>query len=289
MKKNIGLGVGVTFCALFFQACDKAESVDELNQVVSNNKVQGFFSENKSVAIPVSVQSEDYLLFLQQLSDDIVEDSAVAADFIRDKNGYCQKKGFGNLNVDMDSGLLNLILALSNRDLCEAAKDDDVKGFLSICNRKGLLNPQAILRDPYVKEVVDFYQKHSGINRLGLDNNIMLLSPPQGEPPQFSGVYGCLVAVVAAVAVEAFVVVGTTVWVTHVKGQNPPPPAGRPTSLLQLWNLKSSKTSSNVLTEQMVYVAMDIIRKNYPKEFEKMDKRLLKEIILLHIKNKKDE
>ena len=34
---------------------------------------------------------------------------------------------------------------------------------------------------------------------------------------------------------------------------------------------------------------MDIIRKNYPEEFEKMDKRLLKEILLLHIKNKKDE
>ena len=281
MKNVVSLSIGLTFSAFLFQACENADSADELNETIEQQKLQVKFVGMDTAAIPLSRQGKEYLEFLKKLSDDIVEDSTVAVEFSQNPNAYCKKAGFDNLFINMDSGLLKLILALGDQELCDAANRNDIQEFVLLCQQKGLLDINAFKVDPYVLEILDFYQRRGGIGNLGLGNGTSVYKP-SGPPPSASAVYGALAIVIAAIAVEAFCIVGTTMWMTHVNGQHSSD--GFPV-VQQFWNLKNCNTvpSNQKLLDTIVNEGLNVIRVNFPKEYAKADKEVLKEVLMLHV------
>lgn len=272
MKKKYGLGLGMAFSAIFFQACSSADSADELNQSLVG--LQHSKMKAKSIAIPLSSVDVEYVNFLETLSDEIVRDSSVAKTFVDNPTGYCRDHGY-NIHVNMDSGLLKLVLALGDEDLVEAAQKGDVKRYVSLCRQKGLLNIESFTNDDYVKKLISQLQTSQTGNMVDL----MAMSPVNISAV---AVYGCVFVAIAAVAAEAFVVLGTTTWVTH--GQSLVDPSNS-TAVQQMWNLKSDTRTSlpSDLTNEIVDEGIDMMQEQFPKEFAHVDKKALKAILLLKL------
>lgn len=279
MKKVVGVSLGMTFSAFLFQACENAETVDELNQNIatiaqSDTMCVATRAMVSSPAIPVACQNEEYVSFLQKLADDIACNPAVAREFAENPNSYCRNNGMDGLNINMDSGLLSLITALGDEELCNAAKNNDAQTYLSVCKSKGLLNAEAIVNDPYVLEFINSYEKQGGVKSWAKT------SGSGSEPIVASAVYGCVIAVFAAVAVEAFLVIGTTTWVVHVNSDCVVPEI----SVSQdVWNLKKTESFEGDFSSAVVDEEIDIIHKHFPKEYSIVDKTILRNFLLQHV------
>ena len=99
-----------------------------------------------------------------------------------------------------------------------------------------------------------------------------------------SAVYGAVAVVVAAIAVEAFLWIGTTTWVTHIHGKVVDDDDNE---AVQVWALKQSAAKTYLPTdnvnEALVEEGMNVIRENYPKIYNKVNKQELRNLILLNI------
>ena len=272
MKKKYGLGLGMAFSAIFFQACSSSDSADDLNQNLAG--LQDSKMEAKSIAVPLSSVDVEYVSFLETLSDEIVRDSSVAKTFVDDPTGYCRSHGY-DIHVNMDSGLLKLVLALGDKELVDAAQKGDVKRYVSLCRKKGLLNIESFTKDDYIKKLISQLQNSQSDNTVGL----MAMNPVDISAV---AVYGCIFVAIAAVAAEAFVVLGTTTWVSHGQSLDS---SSNSTAVQQVWNLKSDAKTSlpSDLTNEIVEEGIEMMQEQLPQEFAHVDKKALKTILLLKL------
>lgn len=281
MKKSIGLGLGMTFSAFFFQACESSDSTDELNQILAGSEISKVSASSRAVSVPISAYNAEYVSFLETLSNDIVRDTTIASKFASNPPKYCKEHGY-DIQINMDSGLLKLILALGDKDMTVAAKNGDVKTFVALCRDKGLLDLESFEKDPYILGLISQLPGYTkGLNGKVLGNTI---STTAMQPVNISAfaVYGCVLAVVAAVAAEAFVVLGTTTWVTH--GQSLDNPFGG-TAVQQMWNLKNNKDYQvpTELTNEIVNQGLEMMKENFPDELANVDEQALRNILMLKI------
>lgn len=281
MKKTIGLGLGMTFSAFFFQACESSDSTDELNRVLEDSDMAKISASSRAIAVPISAYNTEYVNFLETLSNDIVSDTTIASKFASNPQKYCEEHGY-NIQINMDSGLLKLILALGDKDMANAARNSDVKTFVALCRDKGLLDLESFEKDPYILGLISKlpgYKK--GVNGKILGNTV---STTAMQPVSISAfaVYGCVLVAIAAVAAEAFVVLGTTTWVTH--GQSLDTPSSG-TAVQQMWNLKNNKDYQvpTDLTNEIVNQGLEMMKKNFPDELANVDEKALKNILMLKV------
>ena len=83
-----------------------------------------------------------YLRFIQQLSNDIVQHPMIAQAFARNPQLFLEKYGFHE-PIDLDDGMLKLVLALGDPDINSAVNAGDVRLVLSLMEEKGILNDLA--------------------------------------------------------------------------------------------------------------------------------------------------
>ena len=76
-----------------------------------------------------------YVNFLQKLANDIIKEPKIAKEFAKDPNGYLKKNGF-DMNISLDEGMLNLVLALGDDDINQAISKNDLQKFYSLCKEK---------------------------------------------------------------------------------------------------------------------------------------------------------
>lgn len=256
-----------------------------MNQILANSKESDSIIASGTIAVPVSAYNVEYVKFLETLSNDIVGDSTIASKFASNPEKYCQEHGF-DIQINMDSGLLKLILALGDEGMVIAAKNGDAKTFVSLCRSKGLLNLESFEKDPYILGLISKLPGYTAPqNGKILGNEV---SDIEIEEASLSAVavYGCLLVAVAAVAAEAFVVLGTTTWVTH--GQSLDNTASG-TAVQQMWNLKGNKDYqvSTELTNEIVNQGLMMMKENFPEELENVDEKVLKNILMLKIQRMK--
>lgn len=281
MKKSIGLGLGMTFCAFFFQACESSDSVDELNQILADSKELSSTVATDSLAVPVSAYNVEYVRFLDALSTDIVSDTTIASKFASSPEKYCQEHGF-DIQINMDSGLLKLILALGDEGMVTAAKNGDVKTFVALCRSKGLLNLESFEKDPYILGLISKLPGYTKAQNGKILGNTVSGTEIEEVALSAVAVYGCLLVAIAAAAAEAFVVLGTTTWV--VNGQSLDNSVSG-TAVQQMWNLKGNKDYqvSTELTNEIVSQGLMMMKENFPEELANIDEKALKNILMLKI------
>ena len=110
----------------------------------------------------------------------------------------------------------------------------------------------------------------------------------QQEEVNASVVYGAVAVVIVAVAVEAFLFVGTTTWVTHVHDKaineiNSP----NQNSVLEVWDLKKGAESdymmANQINDAIAQEGIQIIKEHFPDVYEAVDENTLRNVILLNL------
>ena len=96
--------------------------------------------------------------------------------------------------------------------------------------------------------------------------------------------------VIAAVAVEAFIVIGTTTWVTHVhESTNKDAKKYRlhKNNMVEVWDLKSDGKTDYVIADKIddaiAEEGLTIIKDNYPEVYNSIDKNTLRNLILLNV------
>lgn len=137
-----------------------------------------------AINLNLSKEEIDYLIFLDKLGKDVIENPIIAQEFVKNPQLFVENYGY-NEKVDLDENLLSLILALADEDINTAVKAGDAKLFLSLLNEKGLLNNES-----YSKINISEDQKNELLGLLGID---------QSDYDKYSActlAFVCLVAVV---------------------------------------------------------------------------------------------
>lgn len=295
MKRKIACtlvgATGALSGSFIFQACEKAESADELNQMLMSNSqtVSDIGATGVPIGIPLTLQDQDYIRFLRQLSSEIICNPIAAQEFANNPEAYCQKFGYSH-QLNLDQGLIKLIMALGDKELNDSINNKNVNAFVKACKKNGLLEFTSLYQDPYLMKISDYiYQKKSNSSltqqfaqtRAEMEADLEIVD-------NFSGVYGAVAVVIAAIAVEAFIVMGTTTWITHVhqsayqevdyQNQN---------SMIEVWDLKNSGEEdffiTNKINEAIVEEGLQIIKENFPEIYEAINENTLRNIILLNI------
>lgn len=115
--------------------------------------------------ISVNLNPEDalYIQALSKFARDIIRDRNVAAKFKENPSEVL--KGYGYLGIiNLDDSLMNLIVALGDRDIHDAIIRKDVKKFLSLCIDKGLLRSESIFASDFYKQQFNVLNNEDVIN-----------------------------------------------------------------------------------------------------------------------------
>ncbi|MDR2685052.1 MAG: hypothetical protein LBB53_06695 [Prevotellaceae bacterium] len=229
------------------------------------------------LAIPIDIKlsSENarYVNFLQKLASDIIKKPQIAQEFANNPNAYLQKNGF-DMNISLDEGMLNLVLALGDNDINQAISQNDLQKFYSLCKEKNLLSLQSdFLKDYSEAEVAQIAQK------LGIKPTVL-------QEQLFWGIAAIAVAV-AAIVVVVYVVVYDEVAVDdggddefrrYVNDINP---------VLSVWALKNKDTMMPILVdtyvEDQVNGVIEMIKKENPKFFNENSEEYVRNMIKINI------
>ena len=286
---TIASATGVLSTSFIFQACDKAESADELNQMLESNILSTPDAIGVPIGVPLNGQDQEYIKFLQQLSAEIVSNPHIAIEFAKNPEGYCRKYGY-NQPLNLDQGLLKLIMALGDDAINDSIAKGDVNAYIRACKSNGLLELKSLNQDPYLKKLSAIIKKEQYTSNLTPNLSITRaeVKTDQEAVDNFSAVYGAVAIVIAAVAVEAFIVLGTTTWVTHVHNSaNQKLESEQHNRVIEVWNLKSDKKTDYFLTDkinnEIVEEGLSIIKEDFPEVYEKVDANTLRNLILLNI------
>jgi hypothetical protein len=119
-----------------------------VNPYSNNESIYGEMSQNEdagiaaiSLSLSLSKTDKEYLSFIDKLGNDIIKNPSIAREFMGDPTAYLRKYGFDQ-KIDLDEGMLKLILALGDEEINQMIVSNDVTGFVHLLAKKNLLNPQ---------------------------------------------------------------------------------------------------------------------------------------------------
>lgn len=271
--------------------------------------------EYNHAAIPLNLEFNssdiEYLFFLQKLATDIIDSPEIAKDFITNPSKYITDNGFSSENISLDSKLTKIILALADEDICNAAKEGDIKEYLSLLKARNLIDTISI------SDIDNTINSAESINRLMRATEWDTIESQETFSFIFFGLAVIVgaAAVVWAVAVEHFIAANAINCLTAVhwyaavvtntlanakgsgggeKGENKKL-ANLSIDLLctntiNIWNIKSQENRkipilADSFLEQTISSYMEYIKQNHPNEYSKYDEQLLRNVILLNIQN----
>lgn len=293
MKRKIACTIagatGVISGSFIFQACEKAESADELNQMLESNIQANSDTIGIPIGVPLTIQDQDYISFLRQLSLEIVSNPIAANEFANDPEAYCHKYGYSQ-QLNLDQGLIKLIMALGNKEINDSINEGNINTFVKACKKNGLLELGSLNQDPYLMRLSDFIQKERTNSSLPLRFGLTKAGTRANQDfvNDFSAVYGAVAIVVAAVAVEAFVFIGTTTWVTHVhQKEYQSLDYQSKNSMVEIWGLKANSGKDYFIADNINAAIAEegllVIKENFPEVYETIDKNALRNLILLNV------
>lgn len=284
---------------ILFNSCGAGyiyeESAEEINQSL-HKQTDTRSTDYNSIAIPFSNNDIDYLSFLNELAQDIINNPDVATKFIDDPNVYIKSKGYTGCTIEPDSKLTKMILCLSDAEIGNAIKNQDINLYLDLMITKGYIKNITIEDSDNVLEIADkihdlFYGKPKIPNK-----NLQYLNS------SFAFFYLAVVvgvcAVVWAVVAEHVGAANAVVLATVVAQSLGVVTSGKPPLLenlynshyLEIWNIKSEDNSNiNIVADQyikrMVEDNITYLKKNYPEELSKYSKAEIVNAVLININN----
>lgn len=81
------------------------------------------------------------------MSNDIINNPIIAHTFAQDPQAFLEAYDMTDLHLNLDDNLLQLIIALGDEEITSAIKNRDIKGYLSLCKKKGLFDNISLAKD----------------------------------------------------------------------------------------------------------------------------------------------
>lgn len=288
--------IGILSSSFLLHACETTNSIDELNLLLSNHYKKNTNLKGVPLHLALAKTDQEYITFLQKLSIDIIKNPDIANEFANNPNKFFYRHGYKK-HPNIDNSLIKFILALGNKNIVTAIQKGDVNAYIAECKKQGIINLKTLRNDSHLQTISNYFykQENAFTNLKAFTRTDFANTNPLNNTESFSAIYGFLAVVIAAVAVETAVVIGTTVWVTHVhQSSNNINESNRierrdidTNQAIELWNLKDNDRHTYIIADKIndaiVSEGMKIIKDNFPKVFEKIDKQTLKNIILLNV------
>ena len=179
-----------------------------------------------------------------------------------------------------------------DKKINDSINNGDVNSFIKACKENGVIEFNSLKRDPYLKKLSDIIQKDKLSSKF---KQPIYLSRTSEEASvnnidNFSVIYGAVAIVIAAVAVEAFIVIGTTTWVTHVhesSNKDIKKYKQYKNNAVEVWDLKNEGKTDFAITDKIddaiIEEGFTIIKDNYPEVYNSIDKNTLRNLILLNV------
>lgn len=144
--------------AIMMQSCGVNAYMDlpaeEINDVVAGSR-----SVEDSIALPVTLKFDkrqsEYLMFLQKLAVDVIEDPNIAKVFSENPSSYLADNGFGAFSISMDDKLVKTMLILSDPKAVGMISDGDVGGFMNLMRKEGIIETVRIKDVPSTQAEFD--------------------------------------------------------------------------------------------------------------------------------------
>ena len=288
MKQKKFLVAGLLSSPLFFQSCENVDSVDELNAKLEHRSEENS-NTDQSVSIKIDDASGLYLEFLNNLSNEIKNDPSKAKEFLDNPNQYCAERGFNNVNMTLDNSLVRFISLLGDKELNKSVKEGNVNKYIEICKEKGMFNMDKLKKDPFILKLSNDIKEKSMKTRVSAKNGKERDGVKIEDPELTSFVYGFLAAVVAAVAVEAVVVLGTTVLVTHVNSETQAAVDHKLSSseVLKVWLSKNELNDTYIIKdkvkENIVDEGLNVLKTSFPEITNQLSETELRNLIYLNM------
>lgn len=284
MKKNATkLISGIISASIILSSCE-----NNLNQ--QRNYFISDFSEGESVInIDFNKEEIEYLKFLKKLSVDITKHPDIAKKFSESPSLFIKKYGYDK-EVDLDEGMLKLILALGDEEINNAIKDNAIKKVLVLLRKKDLLS------NTYINIDISEEQKRKMLTYLGVSQsnmNEMELTCTVAVvciAYIWVGVASQVVAVAnVAAAINAAVSLGVYAWVKAFGSNNELDILNKNPSL-RIFGIKGRPIDSYIATdiyiEEEVEVWTNEIEEIFPDAFKEVSKDKFKQFMKLNIMSK---
>lgn len=131
------------------------------------------------------------------------------------------------MDIRLDDNLIQLITALGDKNICDAARSGDIDKYLQLCKERNLLNSLDLKNISNLKEITD-YAEYIRNNKDSIKTRNMV----NDQYVEF-GFAAWALALLAAVVAEAVVVYTTGLYVTTA------------TKVTYTWGLAQSQNSKN--------------------------------------------
>lgn len=254
------------------------------------------------MAIDLSKEEVDYINFLQELSNNIIKNPSVAREFSKNPTSFAKKYGY-NEEINLEEGVLKLVLALGDEDINNAIKSNNVKEFYRLCKEKELLDVRMsfLNKNFHLKNISNNEDFQKQFQKMGIQEQ-------EAEAffyliPAVAIAIAAAVAVVYVVAYDEFAVAGDQ---TIIKDddilnervreiENSGIIEETPTRsiiteeqpILNIWALKEKRENTrlvvNTLMEEQIDETISFIREKSPSYFEKNSEEDLRNTLRLNI------
>ena len=298
MKKDLFAKsvIGLSTVSIISASCS---SETDWMDIEDPSETESQFPDEGTPVINIKLSDEEssYLKFLNGLAADIIKEPAVAREFAQNPSAFVKQYGYKD-KVNLDEGMLRLILTLGDEDINTAISQKDMTTAIALMKSKGLLDDvcKSEMKIQFSEEEISqIYEQ------MGLDFDKKTVN----GKIEISTAVAATVFYVVAAALEA-VAVGYTVagtfnlaaYVTvvvyskaylwghvdrYVDGtinRNLP---------LKIWSLKGQEANTYIAADKYVTdqakKMMKLIKDNNPKTFEKINESQLEQILKLSISN----
>ncbi len=295
---------GAMSSLILFQSCaSPAYFLDEDDIVDINKKILS--GSNRDIVIPIKINMNNntrtYLKVLDMLLEDIIKEPNIAKRFMENPEKFVMKRyGITDVKINLDEYMLKTVLALSDTEVCNAIKNNDVSKFVELSLKHNLISRPTDADMTIVKQLFESNPElldMSNLENLNYDAAIVAFA--------FAVAVGAAVFVWALAITHATVLnalglavgaLGTVKYVTWADGEpddtnnNPDPDNKRFIQSSHIWTLKGGKTDNlYVMGEKYQEVFIDDImralQKEMPFEFNKQNIEQIKQLIKVNLIN----
>ena len=282
--------IGLTLSSVIVASCTSEPLWMDSDEISS---VSQFPDDGvQAVNIQITKEEADYLKFLNNLGEDIIKEPAVAREFAKDPSSFIKQYGY-NGKINLDEGLLKLILALGDEDINTAVNQNDISTTIALMESKGLLED---ISNSYMKinlsddDIKQIYQK------LGINPNNVTIGEKKAAIALWpvwavAAVYEIAALVyTAAVGFNATVLATVYTWVEAL-GENPNDEQIDNTIMrnlpLRIWSLKGQEANTYVAADKyatnQAQRLIKFFKEKDPMTFKNVDEKQLEQMLKLSI------